>query len=385
MASQSEAAAPKPKKKSRRCCTDFDPQALVDAWLPLARLKNCGFDWTGADYQKVRRSQGPDRDGLSKYAGGLSPLADLVPSGFPRHTTMKRALKMLDSIIPIKPEKACPAWADAAADKWCLMLKHLWEENKSPKTSGLFDLADAMAKLSGHGIMDVEAQACGQDQVEAQSDSDVVIMGFKCNCNECNGMLLKDGEELDSTSKDGYGMLLKDGEELDSTSKDGKELDSTSKDGEESDSSIAARQAPTLQPTKGSQKRTLKAAQEEKAAQAATTKVKKKAQLQATRKAKKEAQLHAKKEAQLQAADIQPNSAVKLVVRNKPLEKQECYLLVGQMQKYLVSCRKKQSANYMDIIKQVKKSVEDGTITSKAAALSLRDKLINDAQQHSAH
>ena len=359
MASQSEAAAPKPKKKSRRCCTDFDPQALVDAWLPLARLKNCGFDWTGADYQKVRRSQGPDRDGLSKYAGGLSPLADLVPSGFPRHTTMKRVLQMLDSIIPIKPEKACPAWADAAADKWCLMLKHLWDESKSPKTNGLFDLADAMAKLSGHGIVDVEAQACGQDQVEAQSDSDVVIMSFKCNSNECNGMLLKDGEELDSTSKDG------------------KELDSTSKDGEESDSSIAARQAPTLQPTKGSQKRTLKAAQEEKAAQAATTKVKKKAQLQATRKAKKEAQP--------QAADIQPNSAVKLVVRNKPLEKQECYLLVGQMQKYLVSCRKKQSANYMDIIKQIKKSVEDGTITSKAAALSLRDKLINDAQQHSAH
>ena len=84
-----------PAKKPRTCSTNFDPDDLLQLWKPLAELKDAGFSWMGNDYDKSKRTQGPDREGLQTYAVALEKLMQVVNGGIPRHTPIKLTLAAL--------------------------------------------------------------------------------------------------------------------------------------------------------------------------------------------------------------------------------------------------------------------------------------------------
>ena len=93
----------------------------------FAKLKNCGFDWTGDDYEKHKRSQGPDREGLKLHANHWACLLQLAPACYPRHTPLKEAvqkLQLVHNILGDKPLKI--GWEDRAAGQWSLMMEHVW-------------------------------------------------------------------------------------------------------------------------------------------------------------------------------------------------------------------------------------------------------------------
>ena len=164
-----------PKKKARTSTNDFDPAELYAEWKPLAELKKPGFSWTGDDYEKTRRGQGPDRNGLKLYAKGLTGLFKVAPSCYPRHSPLRDTLTLLhhkhnilDPSVVVKP-----GWADKGADKWSIMMKHLLDESKSKKRTGHEEL-DALLDKVREPLCEADH---GSDEVE--------IVSFKCGCKEC--------------------------------------------------------------------------------------------------------------------------------------------------------------------------------------------------------
>ena len=96
-------------------------------------LKDPGFCWLGNDYDKCKRTQGPDREGMDKYAGALDKLLQVVGYGLPRHTPIKDTLRASHAKHGIAGEPGSYHWADEAAQKLTMMVKHLHNDAKSKR------------------------------------------------------------------------------------------------------------------------------------------------------------------------------------------------------------------------------------------------------------
>ena len=70
------------------CPVDID--RLLSEWKELLILRDPGFMWDGASYEKSRRSQAAANvAGLVLHYPALLPLIKMAPSGFPSHKDLR--------------------------------------------------------------------------------------------------------------------------------------------------------------------------------------------------------------------------------------------------------------------------------------------------------
>jgi hypothetical protein len=313
------------KKKARTSTDNFDPAALYAEWKPLAELKKPGFSWAGEDYEKARRSQGPDRDGLKLYAKALAGLLKVAPSCYPRHLPLRDTLLLmqgnhmiLDPSVVVKP-----GWADKGADKWGIMMKHLLDESKLKKRTGHVAFDDLLDK-----VRELRAGAKGPDPSDKGPDpsdvSDVEIVSFTCACPECKK--LEEDQHVGS-SEAGDGDV-------------------------ESESSQAAAVQIPMNPAKGGHKLVISNAKE--------------------KKLPCEKNLKPNKTKDKTAAHSIPDGSLKqkvnMVERKKG--KKECYIMVDGH--FWVGVNEKQTTAYKQVVTDIKNALEQGLVTSKDDAIKMK-------------
>ena len=317
------------KKKARTSTTNFDPADLYVEWKPLAELKQPGFSWAGDDYEKARRSQGPDRDGLKLYAKPLAGLLKVAPSCYPRHLPLRDVLLLMQSKHMILDPKVVvkPGWADKGADKWSIMMKHLLDESKLKKRTGHVEFDDLLDK-----VRELCARAQGSDPSEVSDVakvpdpsevSDVEIVSFSCACPECKKS--EGAQHVPSESEDG--------------------------DVESESSQAAAAQTP-MDPAKGAHKKAISSAKEKKPPCAESLKPK-------TAK---------DKEAAHSIPDGSMKQKVQMVERKKG--KKECYLMVDGH--HWVGANETQTTAYKQVVTDIKHAVEQGLVKSKNDAIKMK-------------
>ena len=335
-------------KRARSKTEPFDANALATEWGDLAKLKDSGFNWLGEDYEKTKRSQGPDRQGLKVYAAPLAKLIRLAPSGFPRHVSLRNALKALDSKHKIKPNGSGSNWADTAAFQWGVMAKHLVDEKRAckGKSTGFQEIDDILASMSDDistlstdaveplqppataAVESLPPPATPVEQLPPPArptvepllksedpDSEVEVLGCRCMCAECS----KVPEPVKGSDDD-------------------------------SDTSKAADRAPTLEPSKGSQKRAMASA-------------------------------HGRRVAEKKVMRAAGRSDEVKLTKRLTGRKKEAYLHVGK--EYWVGCTSKSTPEYLAIIEAIKEAIADGTVTSKEEAVSKKAMLIEEKKLRS--
>ena len=113
---------------------------MEEALAAFARRKDCPWDWEMGEYSKTKRSQGPDRDGLVRYAGLLKVVIQFDPYCFPSHVLLREVWSNLDAAWSIK----CPLlkasgkstfdWSIECADVVRRACKHVVEIKRSKTT-----------------------------------------------------------------------------------------------------------------------------------------------------------------------------------------------------------------------------------------------------------
>lgn len=334
------------KKRARTLTTNFDPADLYAEWKPLAELKQPGFSWAGDDYEKTRRSQGPDRDGLKLYAKPLAGLLKVAPSCYPRHLPLRDVLVLMQDKHMILDPKVLvkPGWADKGADKWSIMMKHLLDESKLKKRTGhveFDDLLDKVRELCARAKGSLMWQRCGGPLItlnpsevsdvakvpDPSEVSDVEIVSFTCVCPECKKS--EGAQHVPSEAEDG--------------------------DVESESSQAAAAQTP-MDPAKGAHKKAISSAKEKKPPCAESLKPK-------TAKDKKAAHSIEKPPC---AGSMKQK--VQMVERKKG--KKECYLMVDGH--HWVGANEKQTTAYKQVVTDIKHALEQGLVTSKDDAIKMK-------------
>lgn len=124
----------------RRKCIEFDVSHLCEALTPFAKLKTPDWgDWELLEYNK-KRSCGPDRTALEKYALLLKIVLVICPSGRPSHVRLREAYLFLQRKYNImsselaKVNKDVNTWADECVDRVKVALKHLSDIKDSRTT-----------------------------------------------------------------------------------------------------------------------------------------------------------------------------------------------------------------------------------------------------------
>ena len=83
------------------------------------------FSWLSR-YNKTRRSQGPDYEGVALYHCFLRPLLELSPSGLPNYASIREAVKLLDEAVGLnKHEMPTDPFLMQAATRLKLMSQHV--------------------------------------------------------------------------------------------------------------------------------------------------------------------------------------------------------------------------------------------------------------------
>ena len=82
-------------KRGRPQTVRFEAGALVEAWNPLATLRDPGFQWDGSDYPIGARHTPIDVGLLENHKPALLLLLQLAKTGYPSHGSVREALEML--------------------------------------------------------------------------------------------------------------------------------------------------------------------------------------------------------------------------------------------------------------------------------------------------
>ena len=116
-----------PSMTARSENDDVDCQLLFEELAECAQLRDCGWDWSLIAYSKSRRGQGPDLEGLQKYAKILCIILRHAPRGLPPLVSLRQVWSLLDQEHAIKPHDGVSraTWADDVGNRIRVMLKHL--------------------------------------------------------------------------------------------------------------------------------------------------------------------------------------------------------------------------------------------------------------------
>ena len=114
----------------------FDSEALFHALSHHARLKDLKWDFEMSRYNKPKRSQAPDRQGLITYYTLLSTILSYSPSGFPNFTSLKDVILQLNAKYRVRSpdvlaSKSDACWAEDCANSMRVALKHVVDLKRS--------------------------------------------------------------------------------------------------------------------------------------------------------------------------------------------------------------------------------------------------------------
>ena len=101
---------------------------MVEAWNPLATLRDPGFQWDGSDYPIGARHTPIDVGLLENHKPALVLLVQLAKTGYPSHGSVREALEMLQEkhqVIKGPKEAMFPKLNDAAT-RWRMMCKAIY-------------------------------------------------------------------------------------------------------------------------------------------------------------------------------------------------------------------------------------------------------------------
>ena len=201
-------------RRPRPVTQRFDVEALVDAWRPLCRIRQNGFEWDGSSYPSGHRGV-PNLESLHLHAPALHPLLLLAPCGFPSHLDVEAAIHQLDGELSIlkTPGVFSARASSLAADGWRTMCKHLYDLRLSGADCIYPVVAQLVALIEPHAVAsparpanDVPSLAAASsdaappapdslvprpadpvDCVESSGD-EVVLQHVRCICQECLAM-----------------------------------------------------------------------------------------------------------------------------------------------------------------------------------------------------
>ena len=134
---------------------NFVPAELLEKLRPLANQKKPACDFELERYQKTKRTQAPDRQGLVEYAPLLSPILDLCPRGQPKGILLKIVMAKLNDDFDVMTTLSKntykgnhSAWCDNAVEKISVACRHVRElamsrtEYVAPALKALMDKID---------------------------------------------------------------------------------------------------------------------------------------------------------------------------------------------------------------------------------------------------
>ena len=214
----------------------FVGKTLADKWDPTAVLKDPGFAWDGSGYMSSR-TQAIDETSMQPYANVLKILLEVAPTGFPAHKCLTECFEELDARHGVLACDArfVPRAASMATDNFRIMTKHIYnaalhgkvlekgalqdlvkmiilpsveddgggalasgpsfdapseraaapsEGNAGPSEGTAADMSASAVKALFPDMGDSadDADAGGDAELEAQSDSDLELCGMTCNC-----------------------------------------------------------------------------------------------------------------------------------------------------------------------------------------------------------
>eukprot|EP00959_Pyramimonas_sp_CCMP1952_P233905 4887826-Pyramimonas_sp.AAC.1 len=193
-------------------CDRFDPDVLVAALAPVARLKKPPCDFDFLHYGKRKRSQAADRDALEEYYPILKPVLGVAPKGLPIKQAVRLTWSRLQDEHGIMTEHSkneyrgrVDLWLDAVSNRVCTVCRHVRDLSKSttqyvkPKVKELMDMIDHIPSGSGGPrpqsapVRAPQVQQQQDDQmqrplVERPSDtssSSVQVCSVTCRCPAC--------------------------------------------------------------------------------------------------------------------------------------------------------------------------------------------------------
>ena len=110
----------------------FCPEKLEDALKPLANMVKRPCDLELEKYEKTKRTQGPDRDGLVEYYPVLSIILQFAPRGLPQKSLLEIVIVNLQNLYGIMAEASQATykghyedWVDKVTSKICIACRHV--------------------------------------------------------------------------------------------------------------------------------------------------------------------------------------------------------------------------------------------------------------------
>ena len=308
------------RKRYRTPNDKFDIGKLINALEPFAASKKFALDWEFEAYNKSRRSQGPDREGLEHYSKLLGTILYIAPHGFPGHQQLKATWEQLQEDYKImgKDVKApIDKWSSQCADKVRLCCKHIVDLKKSDSPY----MTPVLKSLVEQVVVETTITPTRRLLGKQNSDESVMELGYICRCPKCQ-------EAVDVSS-----------------------------DPEKSEASVdACKNTRSVPAQRGGHKRALKIKKGDKDDPLL----------------KKPAKAMKAMKAATKASDSE-TIKYKIVWRSNPTEKACGYIL--QNGKYLIGLSNNKSTEYKDILKGLQVDMEKmGTKVSKEDAT----KMIND-------
>jgi hypothetical protein len=326
-------------------CDIFEPESLIADLKPYAAVKNCAFDFELAQYAKTRRSQAADREGLAFYKVLLAIILSHCPHGYPSLLHLKLVWKTLQDKFHVMSKELFPiyhdkidAWTSLCCEKVRLACRHVVDLKRSQTTfvsSELQSLMDLVVVRSRNEPPSTIARARSLKisiaTPEPSSDESALICcGFSCKCDDCK------------PTADVVTVL-------------------ESPSDCESETSVAARaNCEHVPASRGGQKRAAEKKDDDEEPAAKPKKPK-----TASAKKKPAAKPKPKPPAAEQPAEQPAEQAaldLKIVTRNRPEDKRECYIMKNG--KFLVACKEKACASYKAVIAKLVEEMHDGTLAA---------------------
>ena len=118
----------------RPATVKFKSADLATALSSVAALQRPPFQWDGTSYASLSRSVAPNVPSLNDHSLALRVFIRVMPTGFGTHNAIVGALTALHwkhNIFGGVAETRLHKVAHAAANRWAIMLRHLYELKKS--------------------------------------------------------------------------------------------------------------------------------------------------------------------------------------------------------------------------------------------------------------
>ena len=175
--------------------------SLCDALKAEADKKTLPWDWHISEYNKSRRSQGPDRSGLEFYLPLLCILVALAPRCQPGHICIQESWLWLHKRYRIGDGRSdelqdINVWADTCAGRVRLMLKHLKDLRHSNTSYLSPDLLELVGRVDIGSSSDlpspsppppppVAERPSRELRAEPSNASSLELCSWCCNCPLC--------------------------------------------------------------------------------------------------------------------------------------------------------------------------------------------------------